>query len=134
MRIAKKYSHLNGEEYLIVHHEKLYEEIRDVIAGVDAEKLKIKVSKEKRMKGDKLYSPKDLNKAFSKKFSAKKWKDSRYSYYITLDRNLMDKSLTIPINKQKQFLVDHGEDNPIFSYNQTDFVKSKVEPPPKSRL
>jgi len=126
MKIAKKYSHLNGEEYLIVHHEKLYDEIRDVIAGVDAEKLKIKVSKEKRMEGNKLYSPKDLNKAFSNKFNAKKWEDSRYSYYITLDRNLMDKSLTMPVDKQKQFLIEHGEENPIFSYNQTDFVKSKV--------
>ena len=27
MKIAQKYSHLNGEEYLIVHHKKLYKEI-----------------------------------------------------------------------------------------------------------
>ena len=31
MKIAQKYSHLNGEEYLIVHHKKLYKEIIDVI-------------------------------------------------------------------------------------------------------
>jgi hypothetical protein len=27
MKIAQKYSHLNGEEYLIVHHNILYKEI-----------------------------------------------------------------------------------------------------------
>jgi hypothetical protein len=35
MRIAQKYSHLNGEEYLIVHHKKLYKEIKDIIASID---------------------------------------------------------------------------------------------------
>ena len=28
MKIAQKYSHLNGEEYLIVHHNDLYKEIK----------------------------------------------------------------------------------------------------------
>ena len=27
MKIAQKYSHLNGEEYLIVHHKPIYDEI-----------------------------------------------------------------------------------------------------------
>lgn len=45
MKIAKKYSHLNGEEYLIVHHNKLYDEIKEVIASIDAESFKTKISK-----------------------------------------------------------------------------------------
>jgi len=48
MKIAQKYSHLNGEEYLIVHHKKLYKEIKDVISSIDAEKFKTKISKEKK--------------------------------------------------------------------------------------
>ena len=36
MKIAQKYSHLNGEEYLIVHHKKLYKEIIEVIESIDA--------------------------------------------------------------------------------------------------
>ena len=28
--------------------------------------------------------------------------------------------------EQKQFLIDNGEATPIFSYNQTDFVKDKI--------
>ena len=69
MKIAQKYSHLNGEEYLIVHHSDLYKEINSIIKSIDADKIKTKVSKEIRKKGNKLYSPKELNKTFNREFS-----------------------------------------------------------------
>jgi molybdate-binding protein len=53
MKINKKYSHLNGEEYLIVHHNNLYKEIKDIIKNIDAEKIKTKISREIRKKGNK---------------------------------------------------------------------------------
>jgi len=37
MKIAQKYSHLNGEEYILVHKKKLYEEIISTIESIDAE-------------------------------------------------------------------------------------------------
>jgi len=126
MKITQKYSHLNGEEYLIVHHKNLYEEIIAIIESVDAEQFKTKVSKEKNKKGTKLYSPINLNKAFHEKFQSKNWNESRYSYYITLNRTLMEKSIPMSAKEQKQFLIDNGEATPIFSYNQTDFVKDKI--------
>lgn len=126
MKIAQKYSHLNGEEYLIVHHNKLYEEIKYVISNIDVNQFRTKVSKEKTKKGNKLFSPIDLNKAFDKQFSELGWSESRYSYYITLNRDLMEKSIAMAPKDQKQFLIDNGEDAPIYSYNQTDFVKEKI--------
>ena len=126
MKIARKYSHLNGEEYLIVHHNKLYKEIKDVIAGIDASKFRTKVSKEKRKRGNNLFSPIDLNKAFDREFSKRKWTESRYNYYITLKRELMEQSVLMPAKEQKHFLIEHGEKEPIYSYNQTDFVKEKI--------
>jgi hypothetical protein len=78
------------------------------------------------MKGTKLYSPVDLNKEFDKEFQKKNWKESRYSYYITLDRGLMEKTVTMPVGDQKKFLIENGEKEPIYSYNQTDFVKDKI--------
>ena len=126
MKIAHKYSHLNGEEYLIVHHNKLYKEIKAVIASIDASKFRTKVSKEKRKKGNNLFSPIDLNKAFAKEFSKTKWAESRYNYYITLNRALMEKSVLMPAKEQKDFLIENGEREPIYSYNQTDFVKDKI--------
>ena len=55
---------MNGEEYLIVHHPKLYDEIKKVIRSVDAKACITKLSKEKTKQGKMLYSPKDLNASF----------------------------------------------------------------------
>ena len=59
-------------------------------------------------------------------FSKRGWEESRYSYYITLNRELMEKSLLMSAKDQKEYLIKNGENNPIFSYNQTDFVKDKI--------
>ena len=126
MKIAQKYSHLNGEEYLIVHHKKLYKEIKDIIKIIDANKFRTKISKEKRKTGNKLYSPIELNKAFDIEFTRRNWNESRYNYYITLNRELMEKSVLMSAKEQKKFLIDNGEKEPIYSYNQTDFVKEKL--------
>ncbi|MBL7781360.1 MAG: hypothetical protein JNM22_09080 [Saprospiraceae bacterium] len=126
MKIAQKYSHLNGEEYLIVHHNDLYEEIKTVIASIDAEKWKTKISKEKRIAGNNLFSPIELNAAFHQEFSQRSWEESRYNYYITLNRDLMEKSVQMPAREQREFLIENGEPSPIYSYNQTDFVKNKI--------
>lgn len=126
MKIAQKYSHLNGEEYLIVHHNNLYKEIKAVIANINAEKLRTKVSKEKRKIGNSLLSPIALNEAFNNEFDKRKWEESRYNYYITLNRELMEKSVLMSAKDQKEFLVANGEKEPIYSYNQTDFVKDKI--------
>ena len=126
MKITQRYSHLNGEEYLIVHHKPLYEEIEKIISSINAARFKTKISKEKTMPGKRLYSPIDLNKEFKQKFNKKGWKESRYQYYITLNRELMEKSLNLPPKEQKRFLEENRERDPIFSYNQTDFIKDKI--------
>ncbi len=126
MKIAQKYSHLNGEEYLIVHHNNLYKEIKEVIANIDADKLRTKISKEKRKIGNSLLSPIELNEAFNNEFYKRKWEESRYNYYITLNRELMEKSVLMSAKAQKEFLIANGEKEPIYSYNQTDFVKDKI--------
>jgi len=36
MQIGAKHSHLNGEEYLLVHKPALWQEVQDVISDVDA--------------------------------------------------------------------------------------------------
>ncbi|MFH2119959.1 MAG: BglII/BstYI family type II restriction endonuclease [Pseudomonadota bacterium] len=125
MKIVETYSHLNGLEFLIVHKPKLWKEIKNVVLSVDAENCKTKVSKEKTMKGKLLYSPIDMNSAFSKLLRANKWAESRVSYWVTKNEKLIRKTLTIPAGEQKKEIETAGE-IPIFSYNQTDFVKDRV--------
>jgi hypothetical protein len=126
MKIAQKYSHLNGEEYLIVYHNNLYKEIIEVIEGVDASELLTKESKEKTMTGKMLYSPIGINLAFNQKFNGLGWKESRYKYYITTDRELLPELLSLPYEKQKSYLISKGISDPISSYKQTDFVKEQI--------
>lgn len=125
MKIVETYSHLNGLEFLLVHKPGLWKEIQSVISSVDAEKCKTKVSKEKTMKGKLLYSPIDMNSAFNKLLRAKNWQESRVSYWVTKNEKLIRKTLTMPPEEQKKEIEAAG-DLPIFSYNQTDFVKDRV--------
>jgi hypothetical protein len=126
MKISQKYSHLNGEEYLIVHHNNLYKEIIDIIDNIDASKFLTKKSEEKTMMGKMLYNPVTLNGAFKKAFEHNKWKESRYKYYITTDRKLMQEIVPLEYKEQKIHLQTSGISNPLHSYKQTDFVKDGV--------
>lgn len=125
MKIAEAYSHLNGLEFLLVHKPDLWREIQDVIKSVNAEKCKTKISKEKTMKGKILYSPIEMNKSFNVLLKAKNWHESRISYWVTKSEKLIRKTLTMPPEEQKKEIESAGE-VPIFSYNQTDFVKDRV--------
>lgn len=125
MRIVEQYSHLNGLEYLLVHKPQLWVEIQQVIAGIDAEACRTKISKEKRTKDQVFYSPIDMNKRMSEAFAALGWGERRTSYWVTSNAQLIRKTMTMPPAQQKQEIEAAGL-NPIFSYNQTDFVKERA--------
>jgi len=117
---------LNGEEYLLVHHKKTYAEIRRVIASVDAEKHRTKRSKEKRKQMRMLYSPEDLNSTFKEELSKLGWRGKTYSYYVTTDRDLLERISLLSLEEQREILTQHGTQEPIRSYKQTDFVKDQL--------
>ena len=125
MKIAETYSHLNGLEFLLVHKPSLWHEIQDVISAVDAHKCRTKVSNEKTMKGKLLFSPVDMNAEFKQLLRSRAWEESRVSYWVTKSEKLIRKTLTLSAGEQKREIEDAGE-TPIFSYNQTDFVKDRV--------
>ena len=125
MKIVETYSHLNGLEFLLVHKPRLWKEIKEVIRAVDAEACKTKVSKEKGMQGKILYSPIDMNSSFKKFLRAKNWEESRVSYWVTKSEKLIRKTLTMAPEEQKKE-IEASEERPIYSYNQTDFVKDRV--------
>jgi hypothetical protein len=125
MKIAETYSHLNGLEFLLVHKPTLWQEIQSVISAVDATKCRTKVSKEKTMRGKLLFSPIEMNAAFKRLLRKSSWEESRVSYWVTRSEKLIRKTLTMSAEQQKREIEVAGE-TPIFSYNQTDFVKDRV--------
>ena len=125
MRIAARHSHLNGWEFLYVHHRGLIDEIEEVITSVDAEACRTKVSREKTKIGQLLYSPQDMNEAIKRGFTARNWQQRRQEFWVTADDRVVRSIATLPPAQQKETIEAAGQ-TPIYSYNQTDFVKDRV--------
>ncbi len=125
MKIEKVHSHLNGREWILVHEKGIWSEIEKVIAAIDAQACKTKVSKEKTKKDRILYSPTAINKCFKEELEKLKWGEVRTDYWVTDDFDLIRKTVTLPAADQKR-LIEAEHKRPIRSYNQTDFQKSRV--------
>ncbi len=85
-----------------------------------------KVSKEKTRQGKLLYSPKEMNRLFKTALQARGWHEEKTSYWVTSDQQLIRRTMQMPAEQQKQEIKAAGLE-PIFSYNQTDFVKDRIE-------
>ena len=83
MRIVYEYSHLGGSEILQVRYPDINREITGVIKGITGLK-KLKMSKEKTMPGEMLYSPKDLNDRLAHAFHKLGFREIRDTYTIQL--------------------------------------------------
>lgn len=125
MRIESSYSHLNGEEWLIVHRPAILKTIKRVIGLIDAEKCRTKQSKEKRKRGSLLYSPIALNREFSTLLEGDGWKEVKTEYWVTDDFNLIRQTLTLSPPEQKK-KIEEANRPAYASFNQTDFQKERV--------
>ncbi len=125
MQVRAHYSHLNGEEYLLVHRPHLWDEVQAVIGDVDAFACRTKVSMERMMQGKMLYSPTDMNRAFSAGLRRLGWSERRSTFWVTEDEKILRAAYALPESEQKLVIEEAGL-TPIMSYNQTDFVKERV--------
>ena len=84
MIIAAEYSFNDGHS-IQKTHPYLLQEVKDIIATVDALPYKIKESKEITMPGKMLYSPPNLNRAFAQGFGYKGWQKKRVTCHYSTD-------------------------------------------------
>ena len=77
------------------------------------------------MVGRMLFSPAHLNRRFHEEFDQRGWHESRTSYWVTSDVQLIRKNVSLPAAEQRQEIIAAGQ-TPIASYNQTDFVKDRI--------
>ena len=66
-----------------------------------------------------------LNRAFCRLLPAKGWMESRVKYWVTAEEKLIRQTMQMSADEQKREIEAAGQ-TPIFSYNQTDFVKDRV--------
>ncbi len=103
MKIVYEYSHLGGAEILKVRYPEIEREVTEVIAKVQARR--VKQSNEKTKLGKMLYSPTDMNQQFKNEFNCRGYQELRDVYAITLP---------------------NSDTRIEGAFKQIDFVKSKV--------
>lgn len=84
MIIAAEYSFNEGHSIQRTHPY-LLQEVKDIIASVDAIDHKIKESKEVTMPGKMLYSPADLNSDFARGFGSQGWQKKRVKCHYSTE-------------------------------------------------
>lgn len=77
MKIVGVYSFNGGEKAVYEKYEKELDEVKNVLAHVDAATHKTKTSKEKTMRDKILYSPRSLNREISDGFLELGWEKKR---------------------------------------------------------
>lgn len=125
MRVAKKHSHLNGEEWLLVHENRAYEELLAVIEAIDAEACRTKVSREKGREGERLYSPGDLNSEFEFRLGELGWESDRFYYCIAHNYEQLEAMADMTLDEQREYLEKERVEV-LRSFNQTDYVKHRI--------
>ena len=125
MKIAAKYSHLNGLESLLLRRKHLWDEIELAIKNVNAFNCRTKESKEKGKKGEMLFSPTAMNQKFKEELSKSGWVENRQTMYTTDDPILLKSILEKKSERQKEIIENAGKEA-LMTYNQTDFLKDKV--------
>ncbi|MBN1562651.1 MAG: restriction endonuclease [Anaerolineae bacterium] len=111
MIIAGVYSFNRGREIIETTYTAELEEIKQIIAAVDAEICKTKVSEEVTMEGKILYSPRALNQAFDDEFEAREWRTER-----------------VLCDYPTEFYVDGYEPSSATkgAFREMDFIKRRV--------
>jgi hypothetical protein len=111
MKIAGVYSFKNGHDVLQAGYNAELIEVEKVIASVDGEMCKTKISHEKTMPGRHLYSPRALNAAFDQEFMARGWEKFRVACEYPTE----------------YFLPGHKPEKPAKgAFREMDFIKNRV--------
>lgn len=111
MKIVGKYSFNGGAKAVQKKYAKELEEIKQILARVDAPLYKTKRSKEKTMRNRVLYSPRSLNKAISDDFLNLGWQKQRV--YCDYPTQYYSKEYTPPRFSKGAF-------------REMDFIKNKL--------
>jgi hypothetical protein len=109
MKIVGMYSFNGGEQYIKKQYPQLLGEVDQIVSAIHP--TKTKKSREKTMRGVKLFSPKRLNSSFKKKFTKLGWKNHREK---------CDYPTTYYASSYKPTKLNKG------AFREMDFIKQKL--------
>lgn len=97
MRLAAQFSFKRGLEEVKARYPHLLSEVTDAVREIDATLARTKVSKEKTMPGQTLYSPVALNAAFKEQLYPRGWKNLKVDCDYPTEYYLEDYEHRAPI-------------------------------------
>jgi hypothetical protein len=111
VRLAAQFSFKMGLEQVSERYPLLLAEILEAIHSIDASQSRTKISKEKSMIGQTLYSPVALNEAFKEQLYPRGWKNLKVNCEYPSEYYLEDYSHRVPIRG---------------AFRDMDFVKERL--------
>ena len=111
MRLAAQFSFKNGLEEITARYPHLLAEVLNAVRAIDASRARTKVSKEKTMTGQMLYSPVALNTAFKDQLYPAAWKNLKIDCDYPTEYYLEDYEHRAPIRG---------------AFRDMDFVKDRL--------
>ena len=126
MKLVEKYSHLNGYEWIKHHYPLYWQEIIDVIQSVDAKNAKTKISKEKSMKGRRLYNPREMNEGFKNEFEKRGWHSPRKEDFRYIrDQKILREIVDLDIEEQDE-IIKNEKIQSLTGSVASDFIKDRI--------
>lgn len=116
MIIGGLYSFNGGQGYVHTHFPYLLDEVRTVIAAVDAGIHKTKRSEEKTSAGKMFFSPSSLNRAYRAEFERFAWQSKRQNCVYPTDLYTSDYHPKAVPNARRS----------VSPYREMDFVKDRL--------
>ena len=77
MKVVNEFYQKDGKNFISKNFPNELKEIYEIIDSINLQQFKTKISKEKTMPGQMLYSPPSLNKEYKNKFNALDWHEYR---------------------------------------------------------
>lgn len=111
MKIAGIYSFNRGREIIESEFKAELREIEQVITAISSRTHKTKISKEKTMRGKRLYKPHSLNSAFREEFESRDWH-----------------KLKIPCEYSTKYYAPDHVPSRLYkgAFREMDFIKNRV--------
>lgn len=124
MKISKKYSHLNGEEWLLVHEKNTYLDVLELVNTFD---LKRSTMTEQNTQSKSGIQPTtlDLDSDFHQLFIDSGWIPQSHSYYNAHEIDQLNLMARLSLVEQKNYLDELGVEA-ILDSTYLDQIKNRI--------
>ena len=110
MILAATHSHLGGLEIMGKQRPGIWEQIQEVVAGLEAEKARQKILKRKgELLGRLIYDHHHLAKNLGQRFQDRGWRETILDYWSAQDSRALAASLALPPGDRQAYLQKSGQ-------------------------